>query len=349
MKTKSFLLGLIIIISAFFGGCGVDTNVVSIENSAPSFEVHYIDVGQGDASLIICDGKTMLIDGGNVSDSSLVVSYIDNLGIEKIDYIVCSHAHEDHLGGLSGPLNKFKVENVFAPATGSDTDAYKGFLEVTEAQGLEIKTPGPGDIIYLGSAEVTFFGPVNEDESDLNNTSIVLKVAYGETSFLFMGDAERASEEAIIEQGFDLKSTVLKVGHHGSNYSTTYPFLREVMPEYGVISVGKDNIYNHPEDDLLSRLRDSGTTVYRTDFQGDIVITSDGKNVSISTEKTNRAVTNPTVEISNGTYIGNINSKIFHTSDCGSLPLEKNRIYFDSIEEAARSGYRECELCGVDR
>lgn len=349
MKTKSFLLGLIIIISAFFGGCGVDTNIVATENTVPSFEVHYIDVGQGDASLIICDGKTMLIDGGNVSDSSLVVSYIDNLGIDEIDYIVCTHAHEDHVGGISGPLNKFEVENVFAPATGSDIDAYKDFLEGTEAQGLEIITPDPGDTFYLGSAEVTIMGPVTENESDLNNTSIILRIVYGETSFLFTGDAERESEEAIIEQGFDLKSTVLKVGHHGSNYSTSYPFLREVMPEYGVISVGEDNIYDHPEDDLLSRLRDAGTTVYRTDLQGDIVITSNGEDVSVSTEKTNRAVTNPTIEISNGTYIGNINSKIFHTIDCGRLPLEKNRIYFDSMEEAARSGYRECELCGGDR
>lgn len=346
MRTRKILLGIIIIISSIICGCGNNTATVFYNNPESTFEINYIDVGQGDSSLVICEGRAMLIDGGNVSDSSLVVSYLEKLGIEELDYMVCTHAHEDHVGGLSGPLNKFKVNNVLAPITGADTDAYLEFVESTSAQGIEIIHPVPGETFDLGSSQVTVLGPSNEDESDLNNTSIVLRIVYGETSFLFMGDAERESEEAILEQGYGLKSTVLKVGHHGSNYSTTYPFLREVMPEYAVISVGEGNVYGHPEDDLLSRLKDAGTTFCRTDLQGDVVITSDGENVSITTEKSSQIVTNPTPDIlEDENIIGNINSKIFHTSDCGRLPLEKNRIYFDSKDEPLEKGYRECEIC----
>lgn len=345
MKIRTFLLGLIILLATLISGCFSETSNTAINVAELSFEVHYIDVGQGDASLVICDGKTMLIDGGNVGDSSLIVSYLEKLEIEKLDYIVCTHAHEDHVGGLSGPLNKFEVVNVFAPVTGSDTKAYQDFIKNVNSQGLEMQHPASGDSINLGSAFVNFLGPVTEDERDVNNTSIVIRIVYGDTSFLFMGDAERESEESIVEKGFDLKSTVLKVGHHGSNYSTTYPFLREVMPEYAVISVGEDNIYGHPEDDLLSRLRDAGTKVYRTDLQGDIVIKSDGEKVSVSTEKTNRAVTNPTVVLNNETYIGNINSNVFHSLNCSRLPQEKNQVFFISKNEATEAGYRECELC----
>lgn len=277
---KKILLILTILTTLLFPGCATEIVQRALpENS--SFEVHYIDVGQGDSELIICDGKTILIDGGNVEDSSLIVSYLEDLSIDHLDYIVCTHSHEDHVGGLSGPLNVLTVDKVYAPVTASDSDAYTNFLTAVSNQGLSITNPTLGETITLGSSTIQFLGPVTEEVSDINNTSIVLRIEYGETSFLFTGDAEKESEAWILDQGFTLDSTVLKVGHHGSDYSTSYTFLREVMPEYSIISVGKDNIYGHPYENLLSRLKDADSSVYRTDLQGDIVIKSDGTNLQV--------------------------------------------------------------------
>ena len=243
-----------------------------------SFAVHFIDVGQADSALVLCDGKSMLIDGGNAGDSSLIYTYLENLELDYLDYIVCTHAHEDHVGGLAGALNYAKIGTALAPVTEYDSKAFKNFVKYAEKQGKEITVPSAGDSFALGSARVDVFGPVNPSD-DPNNTSIVLKVTYGETSFLFTGDAERAEEQDILDAGYPLQSTVLKVGHHGSDSSTSYPFLREVMPKYAVISVGEGNTYGHPTEDTLSRLSDADVTVYRTDELGHIVCVSDGKNV----------------------------------------------------------------------
>ncbi len=249
------------------------------------FEVHFIDVGQADAALVLCDGKAMLIDGGNAADSSLLYTYLKKHGIDHLAYIVCTHAHEDHVGGLSGALNYAKADRAFCPVTSYDSRAFTSFVSYLKKQNVSIEVPKAGDRFSLGSASVQVLGPVTAGAEDPNNTSIVLRVVYGKTSFLFTGDAEREEEQEILESGCPLESTVLKVGHHGSGSSTTYPFLREIMPEYAVISVGADNTYGHPDTDTLSRLRDAGVKVFRTDMQGDIVCVSDGKNVTFSTER----------------------------------------------------------------
>ena len=246
--------------------------------------VHFIDVGQADSALLVCGDETVLIDGGNVADSSLVVSYLEQQGIDQLDYVVCTHAHEDHVGGLSGPLNTCTVSHVLSPVTEYDSKAFGDFVKYTETQGLEPEIPAPGDTFALGEAQVTILGPVAE-YSETNNTSIVLRVDFGETSFLFTGDMETKAEKDLLDQGANLSATVLKVGHHGSDTSSSYSFLREVMPEYAVISVGENNDYGHPNDDVLSRLRDAGTTVYRTDEQGTIVAVSDGTTVTFTTGK----------------------------------------------------------------
>ncbi len=253
------------------------------ENSR--FEVHYIDVGQADSALVICDGETMMIDGGNKADSDVVAAYLKKQDISTLDYVVCSHAHEDHVGGLSGALSVTEAKHVYAPETEATSKAYTNFKKKVSDQGLEIENPQAGDSVLLGSSTVEFLGPIDEDGKDTNSTSIVLKITYGETSFLFTGDAERDEEEEILDSGADLKSTVLKVGHHGSDTSTSYPFLREIMPQYAVISVGKDNSYGHPTDNTLSRLEDAGAQIYRTDLNGDIIMKSDGKNITVTTSK----------------------------------------------------------------
>lgn len=280
----SKILNMLMAFVMSFGILGSNVNQSDIpENS--NFEVHFIDVGQADSALIECDGETMMIDGGNVADSNVVAAYLKKEDVTELNYVVCSHAHEDHVGGLSGALSVTKADNIYAPKTEANTKAYKNFKKKAEEQNVEIKHPNVGDEIQLGSSTVEFLGPVDENGKDLNSTSIVLKITYGNTSFLFTGDAESDEEEEILNSGADLKSTVLKVGHHGSRTSTSYPFLREVMPQYAVISVEKGNSYGHPNEETLSKLSDAGVEVYRTDESGDIVMTSDGNSINIVTAK----------------------------------------------------------------
>ena len=317
-----------------------------------TFEVHYLDVGQGDCSLVLCDGHAMLIDGGESSESSKVYAYLKQHGISHLDYMVATHAHSDHIGGLSGALNYATVDTAFCPATDYDSKTFDSMVKYLDKQGIGITMPSAGDEFMLGSAHVQILGP-QKNYDDPNDTSIVLKVTYGETSFLFTGDAERTAESDILDAGYDLSSTVLKVGHHGSDTSTSYPFLREIMPEYAVIQVGKDNSYGHPTEDTLSRLRDADVKVYRNDLQGDIVCSSDGKTVAFTTTKNESVQTNPTVVVTPeadqldnaGEYIGNKNSKKFHLPTCKNLPAEKNRIYFDSRQAAVDAGQSPCGNC----
>lgn len=328
-----------------------------------SFELHFIDVGQADSALILCDGNAMLIDGGNVEDSNLIYSYLRNHGIDHLDYMVCTHAHEDHVGGLAGALNYATVDVAYCPVTSYDSTAFNNFVNYLGNQGIDITVPSAGDTFTLGSAEVTVLGPINPSDEP-NNTSMVLRIVYGNTSFLFAGDAEREEEQDILNAGYTLSSTVLKVGHHGSENSTTYPFLREIMPEYAVISVGADNSYGHPTEETLSRLRDADVKVYRADMQGDIVCTSDGKKVSFtvernadadtlgsiglnSTQTANPAVTNDDT-VSETDYVININTGKFHYPWCSSVDQmkDKNKQYYTgSRDELIAEGYSPCGRC----
>lgn len=315
-----------------------------------TFEIHFIDVGQGDCSLILCDGKAMLIDGGESSESSKVYAYLKAHGIDHLDCMVATHAHSDHIGGLSGALNYASVGTAYCSVTEYDSKTFSSMVKYLNNQGLKIAVPSAGDTFSLGSATVQILGP-QRTYDDPNDMSIVLKITYGETSFLFTGDAERTAEADILDAGYDLSSTVLKVGHHGSDSSTSYPFLREIMPEYAVIQAGKDNSYGHPTEDTLSRLRDADVKVYRNDLQGTVICTSDGESVTFSTEKNESVQTNPTVtpEANEpddaGEYIGNKNSKKFHLPTCKNLPAEKNRVYLSSRQEAIDGGYDPCGNC----
>lgn len=310
-----------------------------------AFWVSYLDVGQADAALVYCEGEYMLIDGGNVDDGPYVVSSLSECGAQSLSYVINSHCDEDHCGGLTDVLEAFDAGHVYSSTTEYSSRAFTNFAEAAEAQGSAIEIPAPGDTFGLGSAEVTILGPLR-DYGDNNENSIVLRIDYGETSFLFTGDIGLEAEDELVESGAALRATVLKVGHHGSAGSSGYVFLREVMPEYGVISVGADNSYGHPTDAALSRLRDAEVTLYRTDLQGTVTVTSDGKTVSFTTERSaDEAEINPTILDRESSYIGNVNSKVFHRDDCGNLPAEKNQILFDSYQSAIDAGFTPHKGC----
>lgn len=313
-----------------------------------SFAVHFIDVGQGDAALILCDGKSMLIDGGDKSASSTVYTYLKKQGLTYLDYVVCTHPDADHVGGLSGALEQAQAGTVYCPVDNYDSKAFQNFKTRVEAQGKKLIRPAVDTVFSLGSATVTVLAP-RADYTDTNESSIVLRVVYGSTSFLFTGDAEHESESAMCEAGVTLKSTVLKVGHHGSDTSTSIRFLGEVMPQYAVISCGKDNKYGHPTEQTLSRLRQAGVTVYRTDLQGDIICESDGAQVTFRTARNSGATLPP--DTTNATapteyaFVGNVNSKIYHKLTCSSVPSEQNSVWFLTAEQAESAGYSPCKRC----
>lgn len=264
-KILSITLAFLLTLTLFINPSA--TLAVNAVEEGSSFEVHFIDVGQADAALVLCDDSAMLIDGGNAADSNLIYSYLKKLKVKELDYIVCTHAHEDHVGGLAGALNYATVDTALCPVTSYDSKAFKNFVKYLDKQDVEITVPEAGDTYELGSAEFEILGPIEIDEDDPNNTSIVLRIVYGETSFLFTGDAGRDEESDILDEDYELESTVLKVGHHGSDTSTSYKFLNEVLPKYAVISVGEGNSYGHPTEDTLSRLRDADVKVLRTDMQ----------------------------------------------------------------------------------
>ena len=242
MRKLSALLLLLALLLALPGCQPQDDTKPQVSSQ---LKVHYIDVGQADCALLECGDEYILIDGGNVADSQLVVSCLEKQGVEKLLAVFCSHAHEDHVGGLPGVLAVYPTDHVYAPTKTYSSKCFDDFVYYTDQQGLEITIPKPGDYLHFGGATVTVLGPV-ESYADPNNTSLVLAVQYGENRFLFTGDMETDAENDMLDhwgEGFNWKTDVLKVGHHGSNTSSGYRFLYETAPKYAVISVGKDNTY----------------------------------------------------------------------------------------------------------
>ena len=264
---------------------------VNNNNNDDKLLVHYIDVGQGDATFIeLPNDESMLIDAGESEYSNVVNNYIRALGYDEIDYIIGTHPHSDHIGGLEDIINNYDIGKIYLPKASSNTKTYLGLLQSIKDKDLIIDTGKSGiNVINEEDLKIDLIGPVNDKYDDLNNYSIVTKLQYKDVSFLFMGDAEKLSENEIIDYvkkdgKINLKSDVIKVGHHGSGTSSGSSFLKMVRPKYAVISVGNDNKYGHPHKNILEDYKKIGANIYRTDKVGTIVISSDGKNISVNNE-----------------------------------------------------------------
>lgn len=304
--------------------------------------VHYIDVGQGDSILVqLPSGQTILIDGGTASAGYTVVSYLNSLGIPRIDHLIATHPHEDHIGGLITVLKEIPVDKVYMPRATHTTRTFENLLLLIQEKGLRITAAKAGVALDIGQgASATFVSPAGESYDNLNNLSAVLRISYGDTSFLFTGDAEALSEREMMASNLSIRADVLKVGHHGSNTSTSEAFLGAVMPTLAVISVGGGNTYGHPHLEVLARLAKHGVQVYRTDINGTVVVVSDGKVLRVRIEREEE--TPDPVPIM---YIGNRNSKKFHRPSCRSLPAPHNRVELKSREETIEKGFAPCKIC----
>ena len=338
----------LLILSLLLSGCSLIEPIATAPRNdypttqASSLTVHYIDVGQADCALIQCSGQYMIIDGGNVDDSDLVVTYLQDQGVEELHTVICTHAHEDHVGGLAAVLAVYPTGQILSPTRTYSSACFDDFLYYADQQDITITIPDPGDSFYLGDAEVTVLGPV-KSYADPNNTSIVVKVEFGDNAFLFTGDMEKDAETDMLDYGMDVSADVLKVGHHGSSTSTGYRFLYEVDPEYAVVSLGKDNTYGHPHRETVSIFADAGVPMLRTDELGTILAVSNGSQITFTWEK--QSAQPGDIEPADDTYIGNKNSKKFHLPTCNGLPAENNQVIFDSYSEAIAEGYTPCGNC----
>ncbi len=332
--------------------------------------VHFIDVGQGDCSLLECDGEAMMIDGGDNDASDIVYTYLKKNNIGHLKYIIATHPDSDHIGGLSGALNAVRsVEQAFCSELEYDTKTFKNFKANLAKKNTILEVPTLGSTFSLGSASFQIIGPFNSGER--NENSIVVRVTFGETSFLFMGDADHDEENDLMKSKYEIESDVIKIGHHGSADSTSKKFLKKVNPSFATISSGKKNQYRHPHEETLALLKKEKINLFRTDMQGDVVFVSDGKEIKYATARNDSVNTfitfrelyevpnnakgiedssadNSPKDSKNASYVLNSNTYKFHLPSCRHVSEieDDNRIDFEGTrQEVIDKGYSPCGTC----
>ncbi len=368
-----------ILIAALLLLCSCRENGANLRNTGENFEndrqlsVDFIDVGQGDSILICSGGQSMLVDAGTNESGKTVLNFLSDKGIKKLDYAVGTHPHADHIGGLDDVIRGIDTDSLLMPNAVTDTKTFNDVLDAAESRNLSITVPEEDDEFSLGASRVTVLSKNKEQSDNLNNSSLILKIVYGDFSLLLTGDAEKEAEKQLLSDKKDVSADVLKVGHHGSETSTSGEFLKAVSPKCAVISCGKNNDYGHPHEKTLKKLEKQGTEVYRTDISGTISLfaDSDGRfSVSVKgkTERTfngsDGAASDRSDAISSAEqsefshtfgntdggeeYILNIGTKKFHKKDCKnaqSIIGKNKKEYVGSRQQLINDGYAPCGAC----
>lgn len=346
----------------------------NVSDTMTPLEIHYIDVGQGDATLIKCGDDAMLIDAGDNDKGTQIRAYLMSQNVSKLKYVIGTHPDADHYGGLDVVIYNFDCENIFLSDLMKDNRTCDDVVQTMKNKYYTYTTPAVGSTYTLGDATIQFVGPVKNDYSEANNHSLVLLVKHGDNTFLFTGDAEEESERDILAANTTISCDVMQAGHHGSSSSNTEKFLKTASPEYMVISCGENNQYGHPHSETMNTLRAMGVKVFRTDLQGTIVVKSDGKNLTFNcspdesyvagepqgssqntttketvSETTITETTTSTENTQNTQlYVVNTNTKKFHLPDCSSAKRikDENRMEVNSTkEELIEEGYSPCKNC----
>jgi beta-lactamase superfamily II metal-dependent hydrolase len=337
-------------------------------SASENLSVHFLDVGQGDSILLQFNNKNVLIDAGDQDSGPRVTSYLRSHGVSSLDLVVATHPHEDHIGGLITILNDIPIKQVLDSGQTHTTQTFENYLNLIDQKNILFNIAERGQTIDLDPAiKIEVLSPSATLFDNLNENSIVLKVTYNKVSFLLAGDAGFQAEDSIMAAGYDLKSDILKVGHHGSSSSSGSDFLSRVMPTGSIIEVGATNSYGHPTSKTLSALQNTGSKVYRTDLDGNIVVTTDGQSYSVSTGKqswsttgtapksTASAVAWPATAAasttaatsSQGPFVGSSKSDKYHYPSCSSAEKIKpaNLVTFSSSADARAQGYVPCGRC----
>ncbi len=331
-------------------------------------EVHFIDVGQGDSTLLICDGEAMLIDAGNNDQGTKIQNYLTKQGVKKLKYMIGTHPDADHIGGMDVVLYKFDCDTILMPSEAKDTATYRDVIDTMKNKGYQNTLPQVGKEYTLGEAVFTILSPGKEYDNS-NDNSIAIRVLYCKKSFLFTGDGEEEAEEDMLRSGLVLKADVYKAGHHGSRTASSEKFMKTVSPQYAVISCKEGNSYGHPHAATMNTFRAMGIDVFRTDEQGTIVAKCDKETITFNaspsdtwkageptgTGKKQNHIKNEKQENlqgkeekRNSSYICNTNTMKFHLESCQSvqnMKKENKQEVFTNREELINQGYKPCGTC----
>ena len=287
------LFAAVLLLTLLFTGCTGNQPETNTQTAVEPLVIHFVDVGHADCTLLTVGETTILIDGGNTDTSWDVVKYLQRFGIDELDLVVNTHPHGDHLGGIPSVINAIPTKEVWCSTNTFDTYLFDQFTDSVDKRNLQIQTPVPGTIYTSDGLTITVLGPLQAESTyeDLNDTSLVLMIQYGEKKFLFTGDMEAYAENQLVNSHFNLKADVLKVGHHGSYSSTSQAFLNKVDPDYGIIFCQWGNEYEHPHTAPMSRLEKAEVDLFRTDIMGDIVLITDGTELAFLLETTDTTLT----------------------------------------------------------